>query len=42
VREEKEVDRKSVKASEDDPRLVLKSNKSGKIYIHKPEAMYFK
>ncbi|KAG8158241.1 hypothetical protein KVR01_012002 [Diaporthe batatas] len=42
LREEKEVDGKSVKASEDDPRLVLKSNKSGKICVHKPEAVYFK
>lgn len=42
LREDKEVDGKSVKASEDDPRLVLKSNKSGKICVHKPEALYFK
>lgn len=42
LREEKEVDGKNVKASEDDPRLVLKSNKSGKICVHKPEALYFK
>lgn len=42
LREEKDVDGKSVKAREDDPRLVLKSNKSGKICVHKPEALYFK
>lgn len=42
LREEKEVDGKNVKASDDDPRLVLKSNKSGKICVHKPEAVYFK
>jgi hypothetical protein len=41
LREEKEVDGKNVKASEEDPRLVLKSNKSGKICVHKPEAVYF-
>lgn len=42
LREDKEVDGKNVKASDDDPRLVLKSNKSGKICVHKPEAVYFK
>ncbi|KAL2277587.1 hypothetical protein FJTKL_15335 [Diaporthe vaccinii] len=42
LREDKEVDGKSVKASDDDPRLVLKSNKSGKVCVHKPEAVYFK
>lgn len=42
LREEKEVDGKNVKAGEDDPRIVLKSNKSGKICVHKPEAVYFK
>ena len=41
LREEKEVDGKNVKASEDDPRLVQKSNKSGKICVHKLEALYF-
>ncbi|KAH8767348.1 hypothetical protein F5883DRAFT_521957 [Diaporthe sp. PMI_573] len=41
LREEKEVDGNNVMASEDDPRLVLKSNKSGKICVHKPEALYF-
>ncbi|KAI0015498.1 hypothetical protein F4780DRAFT_786705 [Xylariomycetidae sp. FL0641] len=39
--EAKEVDGKEVKASADDPRIVLKSNKSGKICVHKPEAIYF-
>ncbi|KAG6358505.1 hypothetical protein INS49_014389 [Diaporthe citri] len=42
LREEKDVEGKTIKASEDDPRLVLKSNKSGKICVHKPEAVYFK
>ncbi|KAK7702624.1 hypothetical protein SLS64_009587 [Diaporthe eres] len=42
LREDKEVDGKNVKASDGDPRLVLKSNKSGKICVHKPEAVYFK
>ncbi|KAL5523139.1 hypothetical protein ACEPAF_1406 [Sanghuangporus sanghuang] len=38
---EKEVDGKHVKASQDDPRIVLKSAKSGKTAVHKPEAVYF-
>ncbi|KAH9893124.1 hypothetical protein F4778DRAFT_310577 [Xylariomycetidae sp. FL2044] len=37
----KEVNGKQVKASEADPRIVLKSNKSGKICVHKPGAVYF-
>jgi hypothetical protein len=37
----KDVDGKHVKATEDDPRIVLKSGKSGKICVHKPEAVYF-
>jgi hypothetical protein len=41
VYEEKEVDGKSVKASKEDPRVVLKSDSSGKICVHKPEAVYF-
>ena len=39
--EEKEVDGKMVKASQDDPRIVLRSSKSGKIATHKPDAVYF-
>lgn len=39
--EEKTVDGKSVKASKEDPRIVLKSSSSGKIAVHKPEAVYF-
>ncbi|KAK4988087.1 hypothetical protein LTR50_004203 [Elasticomyces elasticus] len=39
--EEKEVDGKKVNASEDDPRVVLKSISSGKIAVHKPEAVFF-
>ena len=41
VRENKEVDGKSVKAGEQDPRIVMKSNSSRKIAVHKPEAVYF-
>ncbi|ORY57815.1 uncharacterized protein BCR38DRAFT_489811 [Pseudomassariella vexata] len=41
LREAKEVNGKSVKASEKDPRIVLKSSKSGKVCVHKPEAVYF-
>ncbi|KAI4754988.1 hypothetical protein E4T52_13738 [Aureobasidium sp. EXF-3400] len=39
--EEKEVEGKKVKASEEDPRIVLKSESSGKVAVHKPEAVYF-
>ena len=39
--EEKEVEGKKVKASKEDPRIVLKSESSGKVAIHKPEAVYF-
>jgi hypothetical protein len=39
--EEKEVDGKKVKASKEDPRVVLKSASSGKICVHKPDAVYF-
>ncbi|KAK3079468.1 hypothetical protein LTS18_004791 [Coniosporium uncinatum] len=38
---EKEVEGKNIKASEKDPRIVLKSNSSGKICVHKPDACYF-
>lgn len=42
LRKAKTVDGKSVKASEDDPRIVLKSHgPSGKLAVHKPEAVYF-
>lgn len=41
VYEEKEVQGKKVKASKEDPRVVLRSEKSGKICVHKPEAVYF-
>lgn len=41
VHEEKEVEGKQVKASTDDPRIVLKSDSSGKICMHKPDAVYF-
>ncbi|KAH7123998.1 hypothetical protein B0J11DRAFT_435282 [Dendryphion nanum] len=41
VYDEKKVDGKSVKGSKEDPRIVLKSSSSGKIAIHKPEAVYF-
>ncbi|KAI4847064.1 hypothetical protein E4T44_04716 [Aureobasidium sp. EXF-8845] len=39
--EEKEVDGKKVKASKEDPRIVLKSDSSGKIAVHKPDAVFF-
>jgi hypothetical protein len=38
---EKQVDGKKVKASKEDPRIVLKSDTSGKICVHKPAAVYF-
>lgn len=42
VRKAKTVNGKSVKATNDDPRVVLKSHgPSGKIAVHKPEAIYF-
>ncbi|OJD33783.1 uncharacterized protein BKCO1_2700029 [Diplodia corticola] len=41
VTEHKKVEGKDVKASADDARIVLKSNSSGKICVHKPEAVYF-
>jgi len=37
----KTVDGKSVKASESDPKIVLKSNSSGKICVHKPDACFY-
>lgn len=41
VYEEKEVDGKKVKASKEDPRIVLKSDASGKICVHKPDVVYW-
>ncbi|USP77355.1 hypothetical protein yc1106_04629 [Curvularia clavata] len=41
VYEEKEVEGHKVKGSKEDPRLVLRSDASGKICVHKPEAVYF-
>lgn len=42
VRQSKTVNGKSVKASNDDPHIVLKSHgPSGKLAVHKPEAVYF-
>ncbi|CAK3997606.1 Hypothetical predicted protein [Lecanosticta acicola] len=38
---DKNVDGKSVKASKDDPKIVLTSNKSGKICVHKPDACFY-
>lgn len=38
---EKEVDGKKVKASKEDPRVVLRSESSGKSCVHKPAAVYF-
>lgn len=38
----KSVDGKNVKASKDDPKIVLKSSaKSGKICVHKPDACFY-
>lgn len=37
----KNVDGKSVKASRNDPKIVLKSNSSGKICVHKPDACFY-
>lgn len=39
--EEKEVDGKKIKASKEDPRVVLKSDASGKICVHKPAVVYW-
>lgn len=41
VYEQKTVQGKSVKAGKEDPRVVLRSSASGKIAVHKPEAVYF-
>ena len=41
VYEEKEVDGKKIKASKEDPRVVLKSDASGKICVHKPAVVYW-
>ncbi|EOD47652.1 hypothetical protein UCRNP2_5606 [Neofusicoccum parvum UCRNP2] len=41
VTEQKKIEGKQVKASDDDPRIVLKSNSSGKICVHKPDNIYF-
>ena len=37
----KKVGNKDVKASKEGPRLVLKSDSSGKICVHKPDNLYF-
>ena len=37
----KTVDGKSVKASKNDPKIVLKSSSSGKICVHKPDACFY-
>ncbi|KAF2442248.1 hypothetical protein P171DRAFT_64394 [Karstenula rhodostoma CBS 690.94] len=39
--EETTIEGKAVKASKEDPRIVLRSSSSGKIAVHKPEAVYF-
>lgn len=41
VYEDKTVEGKPVKASKEDPRVVLKSSSSGKIAVHKPEVVYW-
>ena len=40
VRTEKKIDGKAIKSLKDDPRIVLKSSSSGKIAVHKPEAVF--
>lgn len=40
VKENKEVEGKNVKAKEDDPRIVMRSD-NGKVAVHKPQAVYF-
>ncbi|KAK5197992.1 hypothetical protein LTR99_009410 [Exophiala xenobiotica] len=37
----KDVEGKQVKATKDDPRIVLKSKNSGKTCVHKPDNVYF-
>lgn len=39
--EDKEVEGKKAEASKEDPRLVLKTDSSGKLAVHKPEDCYF-
>lgn len=39
--EEKEVEGKKAEASKEDPRLVLKTDSSGKLAVHKPDDCYF-
>ena len=41
VYEETVVNGKTIKGSEDDPRIVLKSTASGKTAVHKADALYF-
>ncbi|KAL9103921.1 MAG: hypothetical protein Q9163_001069 [Psora crenata] len=41
VREDMKVDGKPIKASKDKPKVVLKTNSSGKITVRKPESVYF-
>jgi hypothetical protein len=41
VYEKKTVQGKTANGSKEDPRVVLKSSSSGKIAVHKPEAVYF-
>lgn len=39
--QEKEVEGKKAEASKEDPRLVLKTESSGRLAVHKPEDVYF-
>ncbi|KAI5370724.1 Putative hypervirulence associated protein, TUDOR [Septoria linicola] len=41
LKKSKKVDGKQVKASESDPKIVLESEKSGKICVHKPDACFY-
>lgn len=37
----RKVDGKEVKASKDDPKIVMTSNSSGKVCVHKPDACFY-
>jgi len=39
--EDKEVNGEKVEASKEDPRVMLKTDSTGKVCVHKPEAVYF-
>jgi hypothetical protein len=41
IYEEKTVEGQLVKASKEDPHIVLKNEASGEVSVHKPDAVYF-